>query len=418
MIGSRRDRHPSAAGPLVRFHLRVGARLALRRLGPVLTGFLFLLVFLRIELFFLIITELGRSGGVFLGGVLAAIGWICAAAAAPRIVLGLSGWIRHLPATSGTQRRADLAGLWISLFPVLLLMGLLTGLAGGLKISFFLGLPLLGWAAGTASLNLSHKHIVRPLALLAAVLSVSGSWIFLGGSVALVVLSDRLSGEIVRVKKPRLASSPLKIWGLHFLILWRSLRWRLGLSYLLALLPFLATYVFLANNPLSPLQAGRARLFGCALTVVIFQAFAAGAVAARRPAWPWIRSLPLSARRRFFLDAVFLCGHSLPFLVPLAARGDMALFFIGLSLPVFSLKAAAELRRAPASKSSAFGPVLLYGFLGGVLVTVFPWVSAAYVGMIPLLLRQGAQIEQECKVSRWMEFHHLAAGDPHSWSQE
>jgi hypothetical protein len=37
---------------------------------------------------------------------------------------------------------------------------------------------------------------------------------------------------------------------------------------------------------------------------------------------------------------------------------------------------------------------------------------------MPLILKYAVEGEQSQKVSRWLELHHLAAGDSLSWSKE
>ncbi len=411
-----------AFGPLFRFHIRVGTRLALRRLGPVLAGLFFLFMFLRPEFFMMIVVELGRSGGPVFGGVTALVGWLSARQAAPRLLLGLPGWLRHLPAASGVQVRSALAGLWVAQVPILLVLGLLYVLAhsGAIRAhpAYLAGLPVMGWAAGLAVFNTENRMILRPPALLAAALSVSGSWILLGSSLALVLMITRFAGRIVRFRTSPFSFSAAGPLGLEFVILWRSLGWRLATAYFLALPPFLATYAFLVNNPVTSLQAGRSRLFGFAMAVVVFTSVAANGIASRRPAWPWKRSLALSSSGRIAADAGFLAIHAIPVLVPLAMIDGTAFFFLFLSLPPVSLLAAAVMRKSPEQRVSTLGIILFYGSLGGVLLTVFPWISIVFFLSLPLLLRMGSDIEKRRKVSRWLEFHHLAAGDPHSWSQE
>ena len=51
---------------------------------------------------------------------------------------------------------------------------------------------------------------------------------------------------------------------------------------------------------------------GAGLGVVLALAQMAEALAVRRPAWPWSRSLPWSAARRAGADALILGGHVLP----------------------------------------------------------------------------------------------------------
>jgi hypothetical protein len=52
------------------------------------------------------------------------------------------------------------------------------------------------------------------------------------------------------------------------------------------------------------------------------------------------------------------------------------------------------------------------------LLTLIPPAALLFAASLPLLLRYGAMQDRGQKVSRWLEIHHLAAGDPYSWSRE
>ncbi len=407
-------------GPLLRFQLRVGSRLALKRLGPILAALLVVFYLLRADFFYLVVSELGRSGGAVLGAVSAFICWVFARWAAPRVLLGQTGWLRCLPASEAAKRRAALAGLCLSLFPVLLVLGLLHVLAnvadGEIRYAYLFGLPVLGWTAGLSVLALENGRLIRPAAFAAAVASAWGAWPFFGAGLGLTLLLDGLSGALAKPGPRRLGVSPLKNRGLHFLILLRALRWRLAVSYLLAVPPLLMTVAFLVNNAVTSLQASRARLFGFAMALVIFHGFTAATVASRRPPWPWLRCLPSPASRRILVDAVFLALASIPLLFPLLLADVGSFAAVGASLPALSLGAAASLRTAPLRKTSAFGAILLFGSLGAIVLTLFPPVCAGLAAVCPFILTSGVRMERSRKVSRWLELHHLAAGDPHSWS--
>jgi hypothetical protein len=54
----------------------------------------------------------------------------------------------------------------------------------------------------------------------------------------------------------------------------------------------------------------------------------------------------------------------------------------------------------------ASGIILCFGMLVALSITLIP------------LLKYAVEGEQSQKVSRWLELHHLAAGDSLSWSKE
>ncbi len=61
--------------------------------------------------------------------------------------------------------------------------------------------------------------------------------------------------------------------------------------------------------------------------------------------------------------------------------------------------------------------VLVYGVLGAFLIALFPMISFLFLALTPLALKYAVDEERRQKVSRWLELHHLAAGDTLTWSQ-
>ena len=91
---------------LLVFHLRVGARVGLRLLASVLAGLFAAYYLLRPEFFVMLgdqifVRAARLSRGIFLALLLLP----AASLMASRITLGMSGWIRHLPARSSRHRR-------------------------------------------------------------------------------------------------------------------------------------------------------------------------------------------------------------------------------------------------------------------------------------------------------------------------
>jgi hypothetical protein len=407
---------------MLRFHLGVGTRLALRRVAPVAALGMALFYLLRPDFFLLLVSEIDNSGGLLLGAVFFMILWVFASLAVPRVFLGLRGWIRHLPVSSRTIRITAQAGVLMSLTPVLVAIGLLyLFTAQGRPFSFavFLpGLPLMGWAAAQISQRIKRAWLVRPLALAAGIAAASDRGPVLASAVLLLLTGEMLSGPLSGRRKPLPRSAHGKNRVLPWLILWRALRLRLILGYLASLPPFLLTYAYLSNNIVTPLQRQRALLFGTVTAVVVFASVIAHTAALRRPAWPWGRGLPQTSMSRVLWDAGFLGLHALPLLFPLLGLDGGAFLVLMPSLPVLCVYAAAVIRRAPETRMPGWGPILLNGLICGMLVAVLPLSSFVFLASLPLLMRYGTVKERERKVSRWLEFHHLAAGDPHSWSVE
>jgi hypothetical protein len=104
-------------------------------------------------------------------------------------------------------------------------------------------------------------------------------------------------------------------------------------------------------------------------------------------------------------------------LVILAARLDpRAAVPLAALVPFVAARAAGAMRRAPERRTGASGEIALEGGLLVGAVAVQPWLAVIPVLAVPWAVRAAAERERAQKVSRWLERHHLAAGDPLSWS--
>jgi hypothetical protein len=406
--------------PLLRFHFAVGARLAMRLLVPVITAAFGAGMLLGTDF----LTSLSRvlygskaSGGtavlfaaVLLGGAMEA---------APRVCRGLSGWLRHLPVSGIAHRRA--AGLAVALAQAPLLLALLflaayASLSPIALLANALKLIVTTLAAALCATPAERRWSARPPALAAAVLAGSGGWWTLGAAALLLIAADLVAGPLARSGPPaaRLSRSSRGTL-IEPRIVWRALGSSLFGAWALGLLPLGAAYAFAAHNALAPEHVRLAARLGAGLAAVVALAQVAEALAVRRPAWPWSRSLPWSATRRAGADALILGGHALP-LVLLAARiSPAALAVLGI-LPFLAVRAAGAMRRAPERRTGAAGEIFFEGGLLAALVALLPWAALLPLAGVPWALRAAAERERRQKVSRWLELHHLAAGDPQSWS--
>jgi hypothetical protein len=174
-------------------------------------------------------------------------------------------------------------------------------------------------------------------------------------------------------------------------------------------------WAFVAHNALAPEHVALAALLGGGCAVVFLFAQLGETLAARRPAWPWSRSLPWSASRRVISDAAFLAVHALPLLILAVAIHPAALALFALT-PPFAVRVAGAMRRAPERRTGASGEILMEGLPAAAAVALLPWISLLLLAATPLALRAAAERERRQKVSRWLELHHLAVGDPQSWS--
>lgn len=406
--------------PLLRFHLAVGARLAMRLLLPLITtafgaGMLLGTDFLT-SISHVLFGERSSGGSAVL---LAALFVGTAAEAAPRVCRGLAGWMRHLPVSGLAHRRAAALGIAIAQTPLLLgflFLSCYASLAPAALVATALKLAVTALAAALCATPAEGRWRSLPPALAAAVLAGSGGWGALGVAVLLLVAADLLAGPLARSGPPAVHLSRRSRGGLVELrIAWRALRAGLLGALGFGLLPVAAAFAFTHNNVLAPEYVRLAARLGAALSAVAVLAQMAEALAVRRPAWPWSRSLPWSAARRAGADALILGTHALP-LVLLAAWIDPTALVVLAILPLLAVRAAGAMRRAPERRTGAAGEIVFEGALLAALVALLPWAAILPLALVPWAVRAAAERERRQKVSRWLELHHLAAGDPQSWS--
>lgn len=352
--------------------------------------------------------------------VLAALSLGVASWAAPRIFHGLTGWVRHLPVAGTVHRRAAVAATAVAQIPLLVLAGLMAAgvlIQGEVPLSpaKVAGLPVMALAAALTAAPVRRRWILTPLGVAAAMLSLTGAWSALLGAVALVAAADLLSGPIRQARPPR----PSGGWGagrLPLVVGWRALRWRVLLAFPLAAAVLGGCHLFVSNNAMSPRGSAAAVGIGSGLAATLVLAGLSSVLSARRPFWPWARSLPWTAGRRVGLDAVFLGLHAAP-VIPVAALMDLRGALIASSLiPLLSLRAATAMRTGTSDVAGAAGRVAWEGFNASCLVGVLPWMALGALAAVPFALRLAAREERRLKVTRWSALHHRASGDPLSWS--
>jgi hypothetical protein len=428
--------NPIRIGPaLLRFHLAAGARVALRTLVPVAVAVVAAAVMYGSPAVVIgAVVVLLYPASVSIGSaVLAAVVCVAiAASSAPRLTLGLTGWVRHLPASAVAHRRAVTAGLTVVQGPVLaiVLVGGLIAVDGhpSTTLPRLLGLVPLAWASALAALRV-ERGWVRVVAVAAAVAAWAGGWLFLLASAALVLVADTAAGPIVgRTRRPigrrRLwfgtaggsaggAGAAARLWAAVSI---RALGWRIASSWIPGLLALVPALLFLLNNRLTPGQQGLAvRLAGMTAVVLVISVLA-DALVKRRPPWPWVRSLPWSATLRVSLDAVLLGVVALPVLAATAFIEPLVILPLLAALPVLALRGSAAIRQAPGRASGASGQLLLEGGFAAGLVALVPWAPLLLLASVPPMVMIAADRERRQEISRWHELHYLAAGDPLSWS--
>jgi hypothetical protein len=392
-----------AFSPLLRFHLRVGARLALRVMVPVFASAAGGMMLLGIDFInSLSVTLFGTHGKAGSGLPIAVICLGVAWVAAPRVCRGIDGWLRHLPAAGLAHRRSAqlaIAAAQASILALLVFLVIAAARNGGDPWPSFAGLLVAAPAA--------------------AFLPFSGGWLAVLGGAALLVLADRIAGPLRKsraaVELPRSARQGTGSW-LEARIAWRALGGSLVGAYLTALLFLGAAALFVRNNELPGIYVRLGALLGGGCAVVFLLSGMAESLAVRRPAWPWSRSLPWPASRRVLIDALFLGAHTLPLVLLTAWIEPLAALAVLAEVPLLALRSAGAMRRAPERRTGASGEILMEGLLLAAAVALLPWVSLLALLGSPLAVRAAAERERRQKVSRWQEIHHLAAGDPQSWS--
>jgi len=173
--------YPSLA--LFQFHLKVGIRLSLRVLVPIMAVVFGLYYILRPEFFLLIASELFGRPKMAAAGIFSFI--LCffvAIKVSPRILSGLKGWIRHLPISGSAHRRIAALSIFLCLIPVLsifvILMIVLSISQNKVNPAYLAGTIILGLAAAHAVLPVRKKTLNFILSSISGILAASGSWYY------------------------------------------------------------------------------------------------------------------------------------------------------------------------------------------------------------------------------------------------
>jgi hypothetical protein len=403
------------------FHLRVGIRIARRKVAAIVTSVFALFFILRYDFFGAIVAGLLQSHHLVAGFVFAPSVIGVALMASPRVCLGLAGWMRHLPASSLMHRRLACLAIFIAIFPVLLFLAFLAFLVDRIHgiplVPFFVGLPILGLSSAQCVLPVKHRYLSISLAGAACVFAASNHWALLFCSFVLLMVTDRISGPLTPVRKQVKFRKAFSGFLLSIVIAWRALRFRIFFPYLASLSVLGLTRLFVLNNDFSSSLNFRAVSFGGLLSLFLYCAIIAGRLSERRPCWPWARSLPWSARERVLGDALILAVLSLPLLVLLAFIDIRALWPTAANLPPFAVLASLFMRRGYRYRLGAMEMISFAGAAVATTVCLLPWISFAFLAFTPFVLNYAAAEERNQKVSRWHEMQHLAAGDSLSWSK-
>ena len=405
------------------FHLRVGARLALRALAPVLAACLFVYYVLRPEFTLELARILFLEGSLLESG---AVGTLLltglARIVAPRIAAGGGGWIRSLPVGGGALRLSAVLSLVVAEAPLLAALGglawVVTGPYPASVATRIAGVIVGAAAAGLANLPSPAKPWTKILPVAACFLSFSGAAAVLGAAAALLALYMALPGQTAPARKRRGPRASLPSTAFFQGLALRAVRGRIILAYVLPVVVLGATKLFLTNNELSAGSAFAVSLFGLALGLTAFIGPAADVLAARRPAWPWLRSLPRSAAARVRDDAIFLALLALPVAggVAFLARPAREALYLAGPLAWFAVRGAGAMRESADRPFGVLGRIAVEGTILSLVLALLPWTAGLLAAATPVAFLIARNAERRLKPTRWAERHHSNAGDPLSWS--
>ncbi|OGD18355.1 MAG: hypothetical protein A2Y69_13010 [Candidatus Aminicenantes bacterium RBG_13_59_9] len=412
---------PHSIKPFLVFHFHVGIRLALRVLAPVLGLFFFIYYFLRWEFF----AQLARivfveARPIESGLALSVLVFPAAASSAPRVLAGLGGWMRSLPADGRAQRRLASLSVFVSVLWALFILAFFAAFVlagqGASVVVRVSGLLVLGWAAAGFLLPVENKVLSRVLLGLAGILAPSGEPALLAAACLLVISEDRLAGDLLVKKSGPTVREARSLRFISARIALRSLRFRLILLYLISISVLAASIPFLKNNRFSPAVASAALRTVSSLSLAAFFAFLSHFLGSRRPVWPWARSLPWSSRRKILQDSAFQFLLASPLFIVVGQKDPAS----GLAVACFSLflafRAAAAMREAGDSRLGPFGRVLGEGMILGLCLGLVSWSWVLILISTPVAVILAEKADRAQKAGRWEERHHLSAGDSQSWS--
>jgi hypothetical protein len=262
----------------------------------------------------------------------------------------------------------------------------------------------------------SPRAKIPPVA--ACFLSFLGNGVLLAVAAAILVLAVARPGDGGGVRRRSRSRRGLPSAGFFHGLSLRAVGARIVVAYVPAAIVLAAGRIFLENNEPAAATAFSLSLFSLTLAQAVIIGLAAHALAARRPAWPWLRSLPLSAAARIRSDALFLGLMAIPSASGLAALGRPAWEIAYLAGPLawLALRGAGAVREAADRPFGVLGRVFIEGTIISMAVAVLPWISWILLIASPAAFIFARNAERRLKPSLWGERHHLNAGDPLSWS--
>src|SRR6476646_9057150 len=410
---------------VLQFHLSGGARVAARNAIATL-GLIIIVLgsapdpWAWLRFLSLGVAANGVGSGPLIGLTLIAFG--LARDAVQRLTLGLGGWTRSLPVTGVQHRRGVTYALPIIQLPLAAAVVVAATLTAAAYHAPLSGPKLIGAsvalvAAGAAVVPARRAFLSAPGFLASALAAAVGHWATLGIAIALFVAADLAAGPLrFAARRPAVASPAMPGTLPMFRFTWRAVGWRLLAPLPVAALALAAAWFYTRNNELVAPDVG----FVARLWSVIAHALYVGALAdivvTRRPAWPWIRSLPWSSTARAADDAVAI---GLPAVAVAFASGivDVRTVIVSLAmLPPIAALGVVLSHGARRRLTRVSGALMAIGIALGIAVAFYPLLSVAALAMTPFLIRVAARRDRRQIVTGWHELHHDAAGDSLAWS--
>lgn len=404
---------------MIRFLAGGAAAVALRN-GIILFATLVLSLALvpipNVGLFFrnVALSLVGPGGSLAHGLGFAALGVTLAVQAGPSLRLGMGGWLRSLPVSSTEHRRAMAAALVLVQLPLVIIVAISVGAAGGLLREPIAPVRVVGLLtalglAGAVGVPVSRSRVARPIAAVGAFVALLG-WAGIAASLALAVFWDRVAGPVVVPRYQAIGwDQPPR--RLEAAIAWRALGVRMMTVTVVPLVSCAAALAYRINNHLTVVEAGPVTRGLMLMAVVITLAGMADLLVTRRPLWPWARSLPVGSRTRVFDDAVTIAWPAaVPIVIAFGLDWRAGLLAVATG-PALALLAVGAMRRAPSRLSRTSGEYLVTGSTVALAVTWWPALAAGALAAIPLLWWHAARADQRLVITQWQSLHHHAAGD-------
>lgn len=342
--------------------------------------------------------------------------------AVPRLTLGLGGWTRALPVDGVQHRRGVMLGLLIVQVPLaaaVLLAADLTTALYHVPLSWpkLLGAPLGLLAAGAAVVPTRRWIIAGPAFGVAAWLACAGEWVMLAAAIAVFAAADVSAGALrFSPRQPAVPAPGAPGMLRMYRFTWRAVGWRLLAPLPLPALALAAAWFYTRHNALSIEDHRFVTRLWSIIAVALYVGGVGDAIAARRPAWPWARSLAWSSRARALDDAIAIGMPACLVVVASAVIDPRAAIFALASLPPLAVIAAAALHGARQRLTRVGGPLFVAGVTLATVTAYAPWVVGVALLATPLLLRVAAWRDRREVVTQWKELYHDATGDSLAWS--